>query len=212
MACDYATLHGMFWIAVPSVLPRPWFDRWLAITLQDMIRKLLLVGFLTVIELGTTSQVVVGLALSFFFFGIHLRLMPYRHIEDNVLRSLIETHLFIIMAMVLTLRSDLSGERWGVETYDMVATVLFVLFVPVAMACTIVYKWRQVVLDMDDKEQKRYIQSIQLAFKRHRTGRDKDEDRQLLSEYLALIEDEVETKYHVFISCTSTSIVSTCGA
>ena len=167
----------------------------------DMMRKLLLVGFLTVIELGTTSQVVVGLALSFFFFGIHLRLMPYRHIEDNVLRATIETHLFIVMAMVLTLRSDLSGERWGVETYDMVATVLFVLFVPVAMACTIVYKWRQVVEDdMDDKENKRYMQSIQAAFKRHRTGRDKDEDRQLLSEYLTLIEDEVATKFHVFIS------------
>lgn len=167
----------------------------------DMIRKLVLVGFLTVLELGTTSQVVVALALSFFFFGLHLRLMPFRHVEDNILRGTSETHLFIIMAMVLTLRSDLSDERWGVETYDMVATVLFVLFVPVAMVATIVYKWQQFIEDsMGDKENKRYMQTVQSAFNRHRAGRDKEEDRQLLSDYLVLIEDEVATKFHVFIS------------
>lgn len=45
-----------------------------------------------------------------------------------------------------------------------------------------------------------YTQCLQTAFERHRLGRDKAEDRTLLSEYLAKIEDEVRSDYHVFIS------------
>jgi hypothetical protein len=45
-----------------------------------------------------------------------------------------------------------------------------------------------------------YTQCLQTAFQRHRLGRDKAEDRKLLSEYLAKIEDEVRSDYHVFIS------------
>lgn len=49
--------------------------------------KLVMVGFLAVLDLGTTSQVVVGVALSFIFFAVSIKLMPFRHVEDNFLRA-----------------------------------------------------------------------------------------------------------------------------
>lgn len=63
---------------------------------MDMMRKLLLVGFLTLLEMGTTTQVVSGVFLSFIFFAVHVKIMPFRHYEDNVLRATAEAHLFIV--------------------------------------------------------------------------------------------------------------------
>ena len=63
---------------------------------MDMIRKLLLIGFLTLVEVGTTTQVVAGVILSFMFFAVHVKYMPFRHHEDNMLRATAEAHLFIV--------------------------------------------------------------------------------------------------------------------
>jgi hypothetical protein len=167
----------------------------------DMLRKLMLVGILTVLDLGTTSQVVVGVFLSFSFFALHIKFLPYRHVEDNCLRATSELHLFIVMLMVLTLKGDLSGERWDVGTYDLVATVLFIVFVPVALMVAVAYKWRRVVNDdISDSENPRFMALVASAYTRHREGRDKDEDRQLLGDYVQSIEDSINSDYHVFIS------------
>ena len=151
--------------------------------------------------MGTTTQVVVGVTLSFGFFSAHIKYMPYRHIEDNMLRATTELHLFIVMQMVLTLKGDLSGEMWDVKSYDLIATVLFVIFVPVALVVCIVYKWYKVV--QDDKiaiEDPQYVDVIKAAFARHQQGSDKLEDREILSKYIDSLEAEVDTGYHVFIS------------
>ena len=86
----------------------------------------------------------VGVLLSFFFFSAHIKYMPYRHIEDNALRATTELHLFLVMQMVLTLKGDLSGEIWNIETYDMLATVLFILFVPVGTQ-SLIHSLRMIV-------------------------------------------------------------------
>ena len=166
----------------------------------DMLRKLMMVGFLTVLELGTTSQVVVGVFLSFSFFALHIKLMPFRHIEDNILRATTELHLFIVMMMVLTLKGDLTGERWGVGAYDALATILFIVFVPVALLTCVAFKWRRVVQDDLSDKDSQYVDRVSSAFGRHVLGRDKDEDRQLLTEYITTIEAELDSDYHVFIS------------
>jgi hypothetical protein len=42
---------------------------------------------------------------------------------------------------------------------------------------------------------------LRLAFRRYIQARDTEQDRQLLSSYLTKLEDEVNSNYHVFISC-----------
>jgi hypothetical protein len=46
-----------------------------------MLRKLLLVGLLSVVEQGSTVQVCAGLATSFVCFAAHVYTSPYRHTE-----------------------------------------------------------------------------------------------------------------------------------
>jgi hypothetical protein len=167
----------------------------------DMGRKLVLVGLLTSIERGSTLQVCTGLVFSFVFFAAHMRTMPYRHAEDNVLKACTEVHLFIILMLVLTLKSDLHGERFSVDDYDMFATVMFILLVPCIAFLCIWHKWRVVVRDdIDSTKDLTHTARLQKAFHRQRLGRDKDEDRALLAAYFAKMLDEVNNHFHVFIS------------
>ena len=52
-----------------------------------------------------------------------------------------EMHLFLIMNLVLLEKTDLSSERYGMVMYDVVATVLFVIFVPICAIGCLVSKW-----------------------------------------------------------------------
>ena len=55
-----------------------------------MLRKLLLVGMLSIVDQGSTMQVVAAIATSFAFFATHIRTLPYRHTEDNILKATTE--------------------------------------------------------------------------------------------------------------------------
>eukprot|EP01046_Picozoa_sp_COSAG06_P029965 COSAG06_NODE_2819_length_6234_cov_2.814996_1_plen_1898_part_00 len=177
---------------------RPGHFRWESF---DMIRKLLLVGMLTLVQQGSVLQICAGLATSFVFFAAHVRALPFRHMEDNVLKATTEAHLFTILVLVLTLKSGLENEVLDEEFYDTACTVLFVIFVPLAFIICIAHKWHTVVAHgVDATSHNTHTQYLQAAFQRHRLGRDKAEDRLLLAEYLAKLEDEVKSDYHVFIS------------
>ena len=166
-----------------------------------MIRKLLLVGMLTLVQQGSVLQICTGLATSAVFFAAHIRALPFRHIEDNVLKATTEAHLFIILVIVLTMKTGLENEDFGEDFYDMVCTILFIIFVPVAAVICIAHKWHTVVShNIDAVDHNTHTQCLQAAFQRHKLGRDKAEDRLLLAEYLAKLEDEVKSDYHVFIS------------
>ena len=164
-------------------------------------RKLLLVGMLTVVQQGSVLQICAGLATSFVFFAAHVRTLPFRHFEDNVLKATTEAHLFIILVLALTLKSGLENEQFDESFYDTACTVLFVIFVPLALIACVAHKWHTVVQhNIDASEHYTHTQVLQAAFHRHRLGRDKAEDRLLLAEYLKKLLDEVESDYHVFIS------------
>jgi hypothetical protein len=167
----------------------------------DMMRKLVVVGMLTTVERGSTTQVVAGIVFSFIFFAAHIRTLPYRHMEDNILKATTEGHLFIVFLMVLTLKSDLHGEVLGADAYDFWATVLFVIMVPCTAIGCIGRKWYLAVTDdVESSNDKTYTESLKTSFNRIRMFRDKDEDRNLVANYIAKLLDEVESDYHVFIS------------
>jgi hypothetical protein len=156
---------------------------------------------LTLVQQGSVLQICTGLATSFVFFAAHIRALPFRHIEDNVLKATTEAHLFIILVLVLTLKSGLENEVLDENFYDMCCTVLFVIFVPLSAFVCIAHKWHTVVSHkIDAVDHNTHTQCLQAAFQRHKLGRDKAEDRLLLAEYLAKLEDEVKSDYHVFIS------------
>ena len=61
----------------------------------DMLRKLSLSGLLQLVERGTATQVLVGCCIAFCSFGVHVRLLPYRDPEANVLKVCAEAVLFL---------------------------------------------------------------------------------------------------------------------
>lgn len=166
----------------------------------DMLRKLLLVGMLTVVPAGSTFQVATGMATSFLFFAAHVRCLPFRFLEDNVLKATTEAHLFVVLVLVMTLKARPDGEFVDVDDYDTLCGVAFVLLVPVTAVVCIIFKWRTVVGDEAAALTLSKTARLKMAFERQRRGRDKTDDRELLSGFFGELRDGVESQYHVFIS------------
>ena len=144
----------------------------------DMLRKLILVGMLTLVEQGSTVQICTAQVTSFAFFSAHVRMLPYRHMEDNVLRTTTEIHLFVILVMVLAFKSSM--DETVKENYDIAATVLFIVFVPVFFILCLAHKWRSVMADdVETSALTTHTARLQAAFRRQLLGRDKDVRAQL---------------------------------
>jgi hypothetical protein len=121
--------------------------------------------------------------------------------EDNLLKATTEIHLFVILVLVLAFKSNMERESFDRHHYDVFATVLFILFVPVFFLACVVHKWQTVVQDdIATSGLTTDTARLQAAFGRHRLGRDKAEDRELLAKYISRLEDEVNSDFHVFIS------------
>ena len=69
-----------------------------------MLRKLSLSGLLQFVERGTATQVLVGCCIAFCSFGVHVRLLPYREPEANVLKVCAEVVLFLTFLISFILR------------------------------------------------------------------------------------------------------------
>ena len=106
-----------------------------------MLRKLLLVGLLTVVGRGSTFQVCVGMWTCLIFLVAHVATMPFRFYEDNVLKASSEFHLFLTLMLVLVLKVDLSGEFLVEHGYDIILTTTFLVAVPGVALVAIVHKW-----------------------------------------------------------------------
>ena len=154
-------------------------------------------------------QVCAGIATSFAFFAAHIRTLPYRFMEDNLLKASTEVHLFILLLLVLAFKSNMEREAYGTRFYDIVAVVLFVVFVPVSFLACVAHKWQTVVSDdVEAAALSTHTAQLQAAFQRHRLGRDKAEDRKLLGDYIAKVEDEVGPD-RVLISVLTASFTHT---
>lgn len=141
----------------------------------EMIRKLILVGVLALVPVGSSLQTAAGLVCSFLFFAAHIHFMPLRFWEDNLLKATTEVHLFIVFLLVLTLKTQPSGEVAATEEYDIIASITFVIMVPVTTIVCIILKWRTVVTSAAHNKDLTKTELLKTAFKRHLIGRDKDE-------------------------------------
>jgi hypothetical protein len=97
----------------------------------DMLRKLALSGLLQFVERGTAAQVLVGCCISFTSFGVHVRLLPYRAAEANVLKVCAEAVLFLTFLISFILRVLPRVEMYepvGAEAYGYLLVGAFGVF------------------------------------------------------------------------------------
>ena len=105
----------------------------------DMLRKLALSGLLQFVQRGTAAQVLVGCCISFASFGVHVRLLPYRESEANVLKVCAEAVLFLTFLISFILRvlprvemyEPVRAETYGyllLSSYGVFATLFVALF------------------------------------------------------------------------------------
>jgi len=97
----------------------------------DMLRKLALSGLLQFVERGTAAQVLVGCCISFTSFGVHVRLLPYREAEANVLKVCAEAVLFLTFLISFILRVLPRVEMYepvGAEAYGYLLVSAFGVF------------------------------------------------------------------------------------
>ena len=178
----------------------------------DLLRKMLLVGLLSVVDRGSVAQVWVGIICSFCFALLHVKTLPFRHWEDNLLKMMIEAHIFVVLLLVLTLKTDLHGETLTAEYYDRITSALLLVMVFLFTILCIAIKWARLkrnasstvansdsdfdtVISTQDEASK-----LQNAFKRYMQAQDSSADRSLLLQYFENTADQLSTDFHVFIS------------
>ena len=98
----------------------------------DILRKLALSGLLQFVERGTAAQVLVGCGIAFCSFGVHVRLVPYRETDSNVLKLAAEALIFMTFLISFVLRVLLrikTFEPLNAKSYDYVLLAAFAAFV-----------------------------------------------------------------------------------
>ena len=70
----------------------------------EMLRKVFLCGGLLTVAAGTSFQIVVALLVQFFYILIITRLMPYKHLHDDVVQLIGSVQLFLTLVAGLMLK------------------------------------------------------------------------------------------------------------
>ena len=169
----------------------------------ECLRKMVVVGILAVVDKGSAAQVCAGIVISFGFFALHVKTLPFRYWEDNVLKATVEAHIFIVLLFALILKMDLHGESLSASDYDLLATGSCILMVPVAAVVSILLKCNHAnLVQRGDKTtahgEKRT--PLQLAFRRYLQAGETAEDRSLLRALYSSELEALESSWHVFIS------------
>eukprot|EP01051_Picozoa_sp_SAG22_P001955 SAG22_NODE_82_length_21749_cov_10.719769_12_plen_401_part_00 len=172
-----------------------------------MIRKLMLVGMLVVAGRGSVAQLFLAIVISFASFSLQVKLTPYRHAEDNVLKAAVEIHIFLLVSIALVLKS-LRGEAEGEVVpelfYDIMLVASFLCGIPLAFLWAVGKKkammeqaLREAAVTVADQQsaaaRQRAIRLLQL-------GLTSNDDMRLLAQYFAKLDALVNKSSHVFIS------------
>lgn len=104
----------------------------------DMLRKLALSGLLQFVHRGTAAQCFCGSAIAFASFGLQQYLRPYRSVQSNVLKAMVDTQLFLtfLISFILRVLPFLdSSEPFDKEAYGwlLVGSVLALVCSAVAL-------------------------------------------------------------------------------
>jgi hypothetical protein len=76
----------------------------------ELLRKLLLAGFIMFFAPGTAVQIIAGLFTTFMFFAAHSRAWPYKKDLHNKVKSISELLVFLVLLVVLLEKPKLKSE------------------------------------------------------------------------------------------------------
>jgi hypothetical protein len=158
---------GMFNFLIGDFKPKYWF--WEVV---ELLRKLLLSGILSLVGRGSIAQAALGTVISFAFFALHLRLLPYKSSTLNVTKAVSEIQIFAVLLLSVILQSHNVGfdsEVVTVDDYGLMQTVATVLIAPVII-CLIAYNVKGLVAEAGDTVRKQKMDENPLA-------QDVDEDK-----------------------------------
>eukprot|EP01043_Picozoa_sp_COSAG02_P035692 COSAG02_NODE_2571_length_8501_cov_23.319567_3_plen_1765_part_00 len=89
-----------------------WFE------LVVYLKKFLLAGVMAFTVPGSVTQLYLGLLLTFFFFAVLTRCMPYKLVKTDLVAVVSEAILFFTMLCSLMLKLDLADQVLGEDFYD----------------------------------------------------------------------------------------------
>jgi len=131
-----------------------WFE------VVEYTKKLIMTGVLMKAEQGSSSQVFFGLIISFVYFALVVRTLPYRSWRTDVIRVVGELQLFLTMLCVLMLRLDLHQEWMTSERVSTVFIVVNFVMTPVPFVYDVVarmWKFAQSINEMLEANEKRRL-------------------------------------------------------
>eukprot|EP01046_Picozoa_sp_COSAG06_P051942 COSAG06_NODE_8599_length_2118_cov_45.241768_2_plen_262_part_00 len=138
---------GMFNFLIGDFKPEYWF--WEVV---ELFRKLLLSGILSLVGRGSIAQAALGTVISFAFFALHLRLLPYKSPTLNVIKAISEIQMFAVLLLSVILQSynvGFDSEVITVDDYGLMQTVATVLIAPVVI-CLIAYNVKGLAAKAED--------------------------------------------------------------
>jgi hypothetical protein len=100
----------------------------------EISRKLLLSGILSLVNRGSIAQATLGTMISFVFFALHVNLKPYKSTAINVVKTVSEVQLFVVLLMSVILQQHNVGfdaEVIRVQDYGMIQAVATIIITPV---------------------------------------------------------------------------------
>lgn len=166
-----------------------------------MARKLLLVGFISVAGKGSYLQVFTALFISMGFIGLQLKLSPYRHHEDNLLKTTSSfQELFAIqVACMLRNAGDIgaAGELVDKGFYDSLAAYLFVptILCPALLSVFVKVRRARVLCDLQsDAQEMSRQEKIQKAYAIHEIGFYDEDNEDTVAAYISSAIEEYEAR------------------
>eukprot|EP01052_Picozoa_sp_SAG31_P027783 SAG31_NODE_2629_length_5350_cov_2.286612_5_plen_713_part_01 len=172
----------------------------------DMVRKLLLVGMLTLAGQGSTAQLFVGICISICSFAAQIRCQPYKHAEDNWFKTAIEMQILLTMIVALVLKNiaGLAPDEvlLSRDFYDEFLTCAFIVLVPVCFVLTLLRKkWLlRHVLQYSETADDPVTSARQHALQMLQLGISSDADVELLSTFFDRVRASADRDFHAFIS------------
>jgi hypothetical protein len=147
-----------------------------------MMRKLALVGLVVLVGRGSVAQIAAGSVLSFGFLALHIKFWPLKCVEDNVLRTCAEVHVFltIVMAFIMKMPKEImQSEKVQTPFYDVVLVTSLIVCLPLCTVVALLSKLR--------RAQRRGVlrggSGPKAAFGRYKLGLASSDDRRVLREY-----------------------------
>jgi serine/threonine protein kinase len=113
----------------------PWVLHVRAQEIVEFSRKLCLSGVLMIAEAGSTTQILLGVLLSFMFTTVYIVVRPYADTNTNTFRMLVDAALFFTLQCILGIHSGFVGDCEWLSVEKVGLILIFLNVVMVALSC-----------------------------------------------------------------------------